>query len=113
MTPWIRESHRRLQQRREAIEKLAWELHEEDTQLHRAPDGDDVIDLAALREPQPVLQSLRDCQRQEMAEIDAALRRIQRGTYGVCELCGRDIARQRLRAVPSARACLACTSAVA
>jgi DnaK suppressor protein len=110
MTSWILEARRRLLQRKGAVEKLARELREEDVQLHRAPDGDDVIDLAALREPQPVLQSLRESQREDLAEIDAALRRIEQGTYGCCESCGRAIDKQRLRALPAARSCFACTS---
>lgn len=110
MTSWILEARRRLLQRRKSVEKLARELHEDDLQLHRAPDGDDVIDLAALREPQPVLQKLRDSRRDELAEIDAALRRLEQGTYGSCASCGRAIGKQRLRALPTARACFACSS---
>jgi RNA polymerase-binding transcription factor DksA len=46
--------------------------------------------------------------RREIADIDAALSRISQGSYGHCELCGRAIGRQRLRAVPEARCCAGC-----
>ena len=43
-----------------------------------------------------------------VAEIDDALRKIEDGTYGVCEECGRRISAARLRAVPFALLCVAC-----
>ena len=42
----------------------------------------------------------------ELSEIDRALRRIQDGTYGHCEACGRPIGAARLEARPAARFCL-------
>ena len=41
-----------------------------------------------------------------LAEIDAALRRIDEGTYGTCEFCGEPIGAGRLRALPWARLCI-------
>ena len=41
-----------------------------------------------------------------LAEVDAALRRIDDGTYGTCEACGRRIDEDRLEAVPYATLCL-------
>lgn len=41
----------------------------------------------------------------KLSEIDAALERIEQGTYGVCEVCGREIADERLEAVPATRFC--------
>ena len=40
---------------------------------------------------------------QEMAEIEAALQRIDEGTYGIDEVTGKPIDPQRLRAIPTAR----------
>lgn len=48
--------------------------------------------------------------RAEVEEIDAALGRIEAGTYGVCERCGQPIPRPRLRALPQARLCVDCKS---
>lgn len=42
----------------------------------------------------------------QLAEIDAALSRVDAGTYGVCEVCGRPIGDGRLEAMPAARYCL-------
>ena len=43
---------------------------------------------------------------QVLAEIDAALKRIDAGTYGICEVCGQPIAPERLEARPWATLCI-------
>ena len=43
--------------------------------------------------------------------IDEALRRMDRGEYGKCVVCGKQIGKARLEAVPHARMCIACKSA--
>jgi len=47
----------------------------------------------------------------ELDDIDAALRRIQQGAYGRCEICQGAIGRQRILALPAARLCIDCTAA--
>ncbi len=43
-----------------------------------------------------------------LAEIEAARRRVDEGTYGQCERCGESISAARLEARPIARTCVAC-----
>jgi RNA polymerase-binding protein DksA len=43
-----------------------------------------------------------------LAAIDAALRRIEDGTYGTCQRCGNPIAPERLEALPYAELCIDC-----
>lgn len=43
-----------------------------------------------------------------LREVNAALERIDAGTYGTCESCGKDIPEERLDARPVARLCMAC-----
>lgn len=47
---------------------------------------------------------------QHLTEIDAAVRRLDAGTYGVCERCGEPIGEGRIEARPTARRCIACAS---
>ena len=49
--------------------------------------------------------------RLQLEEIDAAVDRLERETYGICERCDEAIAPGRLEARPTARLCLVCASA--
>ena len=51
-------------------------------------------------------EGLEEGAQQTLAEIDAALRRIDDGTYGICEVCGKPIPPERLAAIPWARLCI-------
>ena len=42
----------------------------------------------------------------ELADVEHALRRLDDGTYGTCEVCGKVIPDERLEAMPAARLCL-------
>lgn len=46
-----------------------------------------------------------------LAEVEAAVQRLDAGTYGSCERCGQPIAIARLDARPAARTCIRCASA--
>ena len=41
----------------------------------------------------------------EIGDLDAALRKIDEGTYGRCEVCGKEIEAERLEAMPGTRTC--------
>jgi DnaK suppressor protein len=43
-----------------------------------------------------------------LGDIDAALKRIEEGTYGVCVTCGAQISPERLEAMPWATLCIDC-----
>ena len=47
---------------------------------------------------------------QHLAEIDAALARVDAGTYGRCQVCGRPISEERLAARPAAETCIECAA---
>lgn len=42
----------------------------------------------------------------ELSDVEAALERLEKGTYGICEACGRPIGAERLEAVPATRFCV-------
>ena len=68
-------------------------------------DDRDVADL---------LGAVEIAMRRELAalrEIDLALQRIGRGTYGICADCDRTIEPVRLSALPTVRRCLRCRTA--
>ena len=49
---------------------------------------------------------------QRLDDIDAALARLEQGSFGACVVCGRPIARARLRARPHAATCIRCAENV-
>jgi DnaK suppressor protein len=51
-------------------------------------------------------EGLAEGAQQTLDEIDAALKRIDDGTYGICEVCGKPIGEDRLRALPWTRYCI-------
>jgi RNA polymerase-binding transcription factor DksA len=70
----------------------------------------DAPDSAIQRENDEVIDSIGLAADAEVAEIDAALARVDSGVYGTCESCGHPIEPKRLDAVPYARSCLRCIS---
>ena len=49
-----------------------------------------------------ILSTLED----QITEVDAALKRLDEGSYGVCEKCSKPIGEERLEVVPTARYCV-------
>lgn len=47
-------------------------------------------------------------ERKSLYELDDALKRIEEGTFGICDACKSLISKIRLKAVPSARLCIKC-----
>ena len=52
--------------------------------------------------------ALRERNEQHLAQVEAALRRLDDGTYGACTTCGRPISAERLEAIPWAAHCIDC-----
>ena len=69
-----------------------------------------LADLATTNYDQEVASGLLQTEQQILGAIRAALNRIDAGTYGRCESCGRDLPEGRLEAVPYATTCVACES---
>ena len=56
--------------------------------------------------------ALRDRAEQHLALVDAALERLDAGSYGTCLRCGDPIPPERLEALPWAAHCIACQSVI-
>ena len=88
--------HRRLR-------KIQADIRREDDPLDKDPE-DQAIEL----ENDEVLNRLEPSTRQELADILAALERMEEGTYGQCVECGTEISTSRLKAIPHALRCIEC-----
>ena len=67
-----------------------------------------MADIATDTYDREFIMSLASNDRALFYEIEDALKKIEDGTFGVCEECKNLIARVRLRAIPYARLCLKC-----
>ena len=52
--------------------------------------------------------ALRDRNQEHLGQVEAALRRLDEGTFGACVRCGRPVAAERLEALPWAAHCIDC-----
>lgn len=74
------------------------------------PGNPDDDDRAIERNNDEVLEGLGEAGQKELAAIEAALERIEAGTFGRCVRCGEPISDARLAAVPHAALCSDCMS---
>ncbi|MFH1552628.1 MAG: TraR/DksA C4-type zinc finger protein [Candidatus Omnitrophota bacterium] len=51
---------------------------------------------------------LAEGERERLYALDDAIKRIDEGTYGVCDECGISISKQRLKVMPQAKYCIEC-----
>ena len=72
------------------------------------PSSKDFEDRATEREGDEVMESLGNAELLELKQINAALSRHERGTFGICVQCGREISTERLAVVPHAPRCKFC-----
>ena len=63
-------------------------------------------DLASAMYDRELDVSLEEGVQQTLDDIDLALKKIEDGTYGTCEVCGKPIGKERLAAIPWARFCI-------
>ena len=68
--------------------------------------GDHIADSASETYMRELDEGLEENAEHLLVEIDAALQRIDAGTYGLCSACGRPIGEARLEAVPYATLCI-------
>jgi RNA polymerase-binding transcription factor DksA len=69
----------------------------------RSDVGGDFGDAAETQQERDELVAELSLEEVELAEVEAALKRIQEGKYGVCEATGAPIDPERLRAIPWTR----------
>lgn len=68
----------------------------------------DPTDRASLESDRNFMLRIRDRERKLLSKIKGALERIDSGEFGICEMCGDDIAEERLKARPVTTLCIAC-----
>ena len=105
----------RLVAERERTVKAIAYLHEEhrgttEDEARELSGGTDnhLADIATHTYDRELDSTLEESEGLHLAHIDAALKRIEAGTYGTCENCGQPIGIERLEAMPWATLCIDC-----
>lgn len=89
------------------LQELDERSHEIDDALSE-PGDDDWSESAVESEDDEALEEIGSLAVDEIRKIKVALRKIEAGTYGVCENCGKKIAPKRLEALAYAINCIDC-----
>lgn len=79
-----------------------------DMRHDRKGDFPDPTDRASLESDRNFLLRIKDRERKLITKVQEALDRIDHGTFGVCESCGRAISEKRLMARPVTTLCIEC-----
>ena len=103
-----------LVEERRRVEAALQNLHEENSGTLYEEAGEEtaydnhLADTATETYDRELDYTLEENSGHLLAEIDAALRRIEDGTYGTCTNCGKRIPEERLEALPWATLCIDC-----
>ena len=104
----LEEERARLTSSAEFLEREnAGSLEDELGEIGSGGSDNHLGDTAAATFDRELDEGLEEGVQQALTDIEAALKKIEEGSYGVCEVCGRPIGAQRLSAIPWARLCIA------
>ncbi len=92
--------------RNEIVRKLS-EFRNESKEVE-TDIAQDVADKAESSYTKEFLLSLSDAEREQLFQIDAALKRIERKEFGNCQMCQKEISKKRLNALPWTPYCIDC-----
>ena len=99
--------HKFLVVRRDELRnRLGGEL--QDLRLYKSLEGGDAADLAFDTGSEEVNSQLAQLEGRELFQIDRALSKLKKGTYGHCESCEKKIPVARLNALPYSVMCIEC-----
>lgn len=101
----------RLLRQQKDVEKQLKEIEQQDpvTAPNLAVEVSESGTDSWLAEAHGRLLSVRDDLRSFYVRITGSLTKIQKGTYGKCESCGKHIEPERLEALPTATLCVSCS----
>ncbi len=74
------------------------------------PLAKDFAEQATQSENDEVLDYIGNATRTEIEKVKQAISRLDSGNYGICEVCGEPINKERLKAIPYACMCIKCAN---
>jgi DnaK suppressor protein len=105
-TLYLKAIHQRLEEQRTALVK---QIEDEDLRLHTSVGTNpDPLDLAQDYRSKERRSAMLVQSKRQLQQVEAALQRLDKGTYGKCVQCGATIEPARLRVLPYAALCVRC-----
>lgn len=102
---------KKLLKRREELQKMISSSKEKERNISEVDRGDD-IDRATISENREMVFIISSREREELKNIEQALRKIDNGTYGICDGCEKKISKKRLEILPFTHYCRDCQSEI-
>ncbi|MGO9014066.1 MAG: TraR/DksA family transcriptional regulator [Dissulfurispiraceae bacterium] len=108
------ESHRKERLRKQLIQRREEIIREAKNEIKKFKSGEnkqlvetvmDDGDLSVVDMAEDISLKQLSTHRETLIKIDTALRKLEEGTYGICEECGEDISEERLKIMPFAIYC--------
>ncbi len=97
-----------LEEKRKAVLERAREMLAVENMALDTNDLPDEMDLASSEYLQSFEFRLRGREKSLLSKLDLALKKIEDGTFGVCEICEEPIGKKRLEARPETTLCIKC-----
>ncbi len=91
---------------RASLEEAQTQLSSQLTELERSEFDENFADSAQVAAEQGEVQALAGSLKEQLDDVEAALAKLDDGTYGQCEVCGKAISEARLEAMPATRFCI-------
>ncbi|RUM59722.1 MAG: TraR/DksA family transcriptional regulator [Persephonella sp.] len=95
-----------IRKRNEILDNLA---KQDTSDINEKSGVEDTADIVSAELTRETLYKLSQAERETLFLIDLALKKIENGTYGICEECGEPIGEKRLEAIPWVRLCINCS----
>lgn len=111
MDEFMQKMKEKLLQEKEEILKQISGSSDDFEKFGTTRSGNDDVDVYLEESDKKIMNTMLTQGSKQLELIEAALRRIEKGTYGLCLQCGKRIPQERLEAIPASVLCIECKRA--
>lgn len=99
-----------LKRQQEILERVG--ASSEDIGVLQGENAADWVDRVSLDDAMNNLMSIESGMAKELERVIESIQKIDKGEYGICELCKEEISFERLEVVPTAKYCIRCKNEI-